>query len=86
MPHEVHVRQYLPRPGAGRPVQHGDYPDRSEDPPAGHDDRGHPHPFLSDRFLAIQNAQYIFRTMHDLGSEIVFKAAASCRTAAPPTF
>ena len=30
-------------------------------------------PFLSDRFLAIQNAQYIFRTMHDLGSEIVFK-------------
>ena len=30
-------------------------------------------PFLSDRFLAIQNAQYIFRTMQDLGSEIVFK-------------
>lgn len=30
-------------------------------------------PFLSDRFLAIQNALYIFRTMHDLGSEIVFK-------------
>ena len=29
-------------------------------------------PFLSDRFLAIQNAQYIFRTMQDLGSEIVF--------------
>lgn len=43
-PHEVHDRQYLPRPGAGRPVQHGDHPDRSEDPPAGHDDRGHPHP------------------------------------------
>ena len=30
-------------------------------------------PFLSDRFLAIQNAQYIFTTMKDLGSEIVFK-------------
>ena len=30
-------------------------------------------PFLSDRFLAIQNAQYIFRTMRDLGSELVFK-------------
>ena len=30
-------------------------------------------PFLSDRFLAIQNAQYIFNTMKDLGSEIVFK-------------
>lgn len=30
-------------------------------------------PFLSDRFLAIQNAQYIFRTMQDLGDEIVFK-------------
>ena len=30
-------------------------------------------PFLSDRFLAIQNAQYIFNTMKDLGGEIVFK-------------
>lgn len=30
-------------------------------------------PFLSDRFLAIQNAQYIFRTMQDLGNELVFK-------------
>lgn len=30
-------------------------------------------PFLSDRYLAIENAQYIFRTMKDLGSEIVFK-------------
>ena len=30
-------------------------------------------PFLSDRFLAIQNAQYIFRTMKDLGNEITFK-------------
>ena len=30
-------------------------------------------PFLSDRFLAIQNAQYIFTTMKDLGSELVFK-------------
>ena len=30
-------------------------------------------PFLSDRYLAIQNAQYIFNTMKDLGDEIVFK-------------
>jgi beta-lysine 5,6-aminomutase alpha subunit len=30
-------------------------------------------PFLSDRFLSIQNAQYIFTTMKDLGSEITFK-------------
>ena len=30
-------------------------------------------PFMSDRALSIENAQYIFRTMHDLGSEIVFK-------------
>ncbi len=30
-------------------------------------------PFLSDRYLAIENAQYIFRTMQDLGSELVFK-------------
>jgi beta-lysine 5,6-aminomutase alpha subunit len=30
-------------------------------------------PFMSDRALAIENAQYIFRTMGDLGNEIVYK-------------
>ena len=30
-------------------------------------------PFMSDRALSIDNAQYIFRTMKDLGSEITFK-------------
>jgi len=30
-------------------------------------------PFMSDRFLAIDNAQYIFTTMADLGEEIEFK-------------
>lgn len=30
-------------------------------------------PFMSDRALSIENAQYIFRTMKDLGSEIEFK-------------
>ena len=30
-------------------------------------------PFMSDRALAIENAQYIFRTMKDLGSELIFK-------------
>lgn len=30
-------------------------------------------PFMSDRALAIENAQYIFRTMKDFGSEIEFK-------------
>ncbi len=30
-------------------------------------------PFMSDRALSIENAQYIFRTMKDLGSEISFK-------------
>ena len=39
-------------------------------------------PFLSDRFLAIQNAQYIFRTMHDLGSEITFKDGGIMQTRA----
>ena len=39
-------------------------------------------PFLSDRFLAIQNAQYIFRTMQDLGSEIVFKDGGIMQTRA----
>ena len=30
-------------------------------------------PFMSDRYLAIENASYINRTMKDLGDEIVFK-------------
>ena len=30
-------------------------------------------PFMSDRALAIENAQYIFRTMKELGSEIEFR-------------
>ena len=30
-------------------------------------------PFMSDRALAIENAQYIFRTMADLGNDIEFK-------------
>ncbi|AIO18745.1 D-lysine 5,6-aminomutase alpha subunit [Candidatus Izimaplasma bacterium HR1] len=30
-------------------------------------------PFMSDRYLAIENANYINRTMQDLGEEIVFK-------------
>lgn len=30
-------------------------------------------PFMSDRALSIENAQYIFNTMKDLGSEITFK-------------
>ena len=30
-------------------------------------------PFLQDRFLSIENAQYVFNNMKDLGSEIEFK-------------
>lgn len=30
-------------------------------------------PFMSDRALSIENAQYIFRTMKDLGDEVTFK-------------
>jgi len=30
-------------------------------------------PFMSDRFLAIENAKYIFNNMHDIGDEVVFK-------------
>ena len=30
-------------------------------------------PFMSDRALAIENAQYIFRTMKDLGAELTYK-------------
>ena len=30
-------------------------------------------PFMSDRALSIENARYIFNTMHDIGDEITFK-------------
>jgi len=30
-------------------------------------------PFMSDRALSIENAQYIFRTMKDFGNDIIFK-------------
>ena len=36
-------------------------------------------PFMSDRALAIENAQYIFRTMADLGSEIEFREGGIIR-------
>ena len=39
-------------------------------------------PFMSDRALAIENAQYIFRTMADLGGEIEFKEGGIIRARA----
>ena len=39
-------------------------------------------PFMSDRALAIENAQYIFRTMHDLGDELVYKEGGIMQTRA----
>ena len=39
-------------------------------------------PFMSDRALSIENAQYIFRTMKDLGDDIVFKPGGIMETRA----
>ena len=39
-------------------------------------------PFLSDRALAIENAQYIFRTMKDLGGELIYKDGGIIQTRA----
>ena len=39
-------------------------------------------PFLSDRFLSVQNAQYIFNTMRDLGGEIEFRAGGKIESRA----
>ncbi len=39
-------------------------------------------PFMSDRALAIENAQYIFRTMQDLGAELTFKDGGILQTRA----
>ncbi len=39
-------------------------------------------PFMSDRALAIENAQYIFRTMADLGNDIEFREGGIIRSRA----
>ena len=39
-------------------------------------------PFMSDRALSIENAQYIFRTMHDLGSKLTYKEGGIMQTRA----
>jgi beta-lysine 5,6-aminomutase alpha subunit len=39
-------------------------------------------PFIADRALSIENAQYIFNTMDDLGSEIEFKKGGIMETRA----
>ena len=39
-------------------------------------------PFMSDRALSIENAQYIFRTMKDLGDELTYKEGGIIRTRA----
>ena len=39
-------------------------------------------PFMSDRALSIENAQYIFRTMKDLGAELTYKAGGIIQTRA----
>jgi beta-lysine 5,6-aminomutase alpha subunit len=39
-------------------------------------------PFMSDRALAIENAQYIFRTMRHLGEELEFKDGGRIQTRA----
>ena len=39
-------------------------------------------PFMSDRALSIENAQYIFSTMHDLGAELSYKKGGIMETRA----
>ena len=72
-PHEVHDRQYLPRQVQDALFNMVTILTGQKIHLLGMMTEAIHTPFLSDRFLAIQNAQYIFRTMHDLGSEIVFK-------------
>ena len=42
-------------------------------------------PFMSDRYLAIENAKYIFNNMRDLGSEVEFKEGGIIRNRAKET-
>ena len=39
-------------------------------------------PFMSDRFLSIENANYIFNNLHDIGEEVEFKEGGIIRTRA----
>jgi beta-lysine 5,6-aminomutase alpha subunit len=39
-------------------------------------------PFMSDRYLAIENAQYAFRTMRNIGDEVEYKEGGIIRTRA----
>ncbi|MBO7649009.1 MAG: lysine 5,6-aminomutase subunit alpha, partial [Bacteroidales bacterium] len=36
-------------------------------------------PFMSDRYLSIENARYIFNNMKDIGAEMEFKVGGICR-------
>ncbi len=36
-------------------------------------------PFMSDRYLSIENAKYIFNNMHSIGEEMEFKEGGICR-------
>ena len=36
-------------------------------------------PFMSDRYLSIEHAKYIFNTMHSIGDEMEFKEGGICR-------
>ena len=36
-------------------------------------------PFMSDRYLAIENAQYIFKNMKNIGDEVEFKEGGIVR-------
>jgi len=39
-------------------------------------------PFMSDRFLSIENANYIFNNLHDIGDEVEFKEGGIIRSRA----
>jgi beta-lysine 5,6-aminomutase alpha subunit len=39
-------------------------------------------PFMSDRYVSIENARYIFNNMHDLGDDIEFKKDGIMQTRA----
>jgi beta-lysine 5,6-aminomutase alpha subunit len=39
-------------------------------------------PFMSDRYLSIENAKYIFNNMRSIGDEMEFKADGICRNRA----
>ena len=69
---KIHDRQHIQRTYPGRPVQHGGIWTGQGIQLLGMPTEAIHTPFMSDRYLAIENARYIFKSFKDIGKEVEF--------------